>query len=71
MLVVIVAVLLGVGLALMHLGRAVDGMSRTRPAAPQGFFQRKLSSFQQVLMKTLPETAIKTVVVVWQIIFQV
>lgn len=37
----------------------------------RGFVLRKCSIFQGSLMKVLPLTAIKTVVVVWQIVYQV
>lgn len=69
--VVVAAVLLVTFFIMRHMGRVVDGDSTNSVGAPQGFVSRKFSSFKITAMKALPVTAIRIVVVVWQIIFQV
>lgn len=63
--VMVVAVVL-----LKHLGSVADSDGRGA-GARRISIQRKCVSFQNSLMKVLPLTAIKIVVVVWQIVFQV
>ncbi|MEP4445463.1 MAG: hypothetical protein ABJ059_18715, partial [Hyphomicrobiales bacterium] len=69
--VVIAAVLLATLLLLRHIGRVGDTEATQRPSGPRGFVERKLTSVKVMVTKVLPLTAIKIVVVVWQIIFQV
>ena len=54
-----------------HLRRGVDDDLTGSPGTLEGFLQRKITFFQHIMMKALPLTAIKIVVVVWQIVFQV
>ncbi|MEO9738523.1 MAG: hypothetical protein ABJF90_15800 [Lentilitoribacter sp.] len=53
------------------MGRVGDIEATQRPSGPLGFVERKLTSVKVMVTKVLPLTAIKIVVVVWQIIFQV
>ena len=59
---VIVAFLLAALLLLRHMGRS---------SGPRGLVERTVNSVMGMVTKALPLTAIKIVVVVWQIIFQV
>lgn len=68
---VFAVVLLAALLLLRHMGRVGDTESTQRPSGPRGFVERKLTSVKVMVMKVLPLTAIKIVVVVWQIVFQV
>ena len=54
-----------------HLGRGVEGDVRGPPGTLEGFLQRKITFFHQIMLKALPLTAIKITVVVWQVVFQV
>lgn len=65
-IVPVVAVML-----LRYLGRAEDDDTRGRRGASRGFLRQKCDIFQESLSKVLPLTAIKMVVVVWQIVLQV
>lgn len=61
---VVVVVLLAGFVLLRNLGFVVDGEATQTQAAPQGFVGRKLTSVQAMVMKALPLTAVKIVVVV-------
>lgn len=56
---------------LRYLGRAEDDETRGRRGASRGLIRHKCGIFQESLSKVLPLTAIKMVVVVWQIVLQV
>lgn len=66
-----IVVFIAVVFLLRHMACVEDGQSSQPQAASQGFVVRKLTSIQGTAMKALPLTAIKIVVVVWQIVFQV
>ena len=66
-----VVLLLAAIIVWRHLTRGVDGDLRGSPGTIEGFLQRKITVFHHYMMKALPRTAIKIVVVVWQIVFQV
>ena len=68
---VFVFLLLAAIIVWRHLTRGVDGDLRGSPGTIEGFLQRKITVFHHYMMKALPRTAIKIVVVVWQIVFQV
>lgn len=68
--VIVGAILFAAGIY-TYLGRRVDGETMEGLAAPQSCVRRKCTSFRDSLMKALPLTAIKILVVVWQIVFQV
>lgn len=55
----------------VHLEKMLSGESRGRPPIREGFVERKLVFFWNMVTKVLPLAAIKIVVVVWQIVFQV
>lgn len=54
--------------ALRRLGNVVEDHEREGLDAPQGFVKRNCYYFQNLIMKELPLTAIKIVVVVGQIL---
>ena len=68
---VFVFLLLAAIITWRHLRRGVDDDLTGSPGTLEGFLQRKITFFQHIMMKALPLTAIKIVVVVWQIVFQV
>lgn len=70
-----IAVVIGVCLAaaeiLRRLGNVAEYEERERLDTPQDFVKRSCTRIQNLILKALPRTAIKIVVVVWQIISQV
>ena len=66
-----VATVLVVVILLKHLSKVVDSETGEGADGRQGLVGRKCALFQDVLMKVLPLSAIKIVVVVWQIVSQV
>lgn len=67
----VVGMLLVAAIVLRYLSRVVDDETGELANASQGFVARKCAMFQDSLMRVLPLSAIKIVVVVWQIVSQV
>lgn len=65
----VIFVVLAAVVALSLMGKVVEDDETEGLDAPQGFNERTSDCLQHVIIKALP--AIKIVVVVWQIIFQV
>ena len=65
---VALAFLLAVAVILRYLGKVVDDDGQNQS---HGMVREVFSCFQDILIKALPPPAIKIVVVVWQIVFQV
>lgn len=70
-LTVAVVVLLVATLILRSLGTVLGGGMARENDLPQGVVVSIFAWCQELLMKVLPLSAIKIVVVVWQIVFQV
>lgn len=63
--------LLGAAVLLWRLGKVVDEKIDENADVPRNPAKRRCARYREVLIKVLPLTAIKIVVVVWQIITQV
>lgn len=68
--ILVVAVLVAV-VVIADLMRVVDERSDVGEDGAQGVWEHRRSSCHRVLVRAFPITAIKTVVVVWQIVTQV
>ena len=66
-----VATVLVVTILLQHLSKVVDDETGEGADGQQGLVVRKCALFQDVMAKVIPLSAMKIVVVVWQIVSQV
>lgn len=68
---VLLLVLFVVVLVVSHLLQMVGGEARQAPGQPQPWWRGKMSRFRSFLVKSIPLSAIRIVVVVLQIVIQV